>query len=176
MSKENKDVDVKTPFVNFKELFDCAKYGSVERSIIAILQEYSSKVSSGQNFPMGAIVVLGDFYSQPVVSGMVQMKPNENPVKRFITVYDEESYDLLVEFSKPPYDGAVVVDRSGQIIGAGIYLVVDNPIIKTPPDCGTRHKAAASFSLRKDVQCVVTLSEETNTVRVWRDGRDFPAH
>lgn len=120
---------------------------------------------------LGAIVVFGDFLKDDcVVDGIVQMKPKENPVDEFLTIDSAGSVRFMVKFSSAPYDGAIIVDRSGQIIGAGVYLVVENPTIEIPDGCGTRHKAAASFSLRDDVISVLTISEETGIMRRWTNG------
>lgn len=160
------------PYVDFSMQFSLAKHEEkVEQTIFEILVSLAASVAASDIRPLGAIVVLGDFEKQPKVSGMVQMKPKQNPIESLRTVDSDSAAHWIREFSEPPYDGAVVVDRSGQIVGAGVYLVIDNPTLATPDDCGTRHKAAASFSLRNDVISVLTISEETNTVRVWKDGK-----
>lgn len=160
------------PYVDFSMQFSFAKNDEkFERTIFEILKDLAKAVAAGVEAPLGALVVLGDFEKEPRVDGMVQMKPKQNPIEALRMADTEAGKQCIIEYSRPPYDGAVVVDRSGQIIGAGIYLVVDSPMLDTPEDCGTRHKAAASFSLRNDVIGVLTLSEETNTVRVWKDGK-----
>ncbi len=144
----------------------------VESSIFEWLKIIAKDVVEDKANPIGAIIVLGDFEMHgPCVDGMVQMKPKQNPVESLVMIDTDDGDNLIREYSKSPYDGAIVVHRSGQILGAGIYLVVDNPMLETPDDCGTRHKAAASFSERNDVISVLTLSEETNTVRLWKDGK-----
>ena len=45
------------------------------------------------------------------------------------------------------------------------------PDVAVPEGCATRHVAAASTSLRKDVEAVITLSEEKNVARVFRNGK-----
>ena len=144
----------------------------VESNIFEWLKVIANKVAEDNLSPLGALVVFGDFEkNNAIVDGMVQMKPKQNPIESYISVNGVDIEEHMVEFSVAPYDGAIIVNRSGQVIGAGIYLVVDNPMLDMPDDCGTRHKAAASFSERNDVISVLTLSEETNTVRVWKDGK-----
>jgi len=144
----------------------------VESSIFEWLKIIANEVAEEKLSPLGALIVLGDFEQNDAkIEGMVQMKPKQNPIESYIIIDGEDSKEHIVEFSTVPFDGAIIVNRSGQIIGAGIYLVVDNPLLDMPDDCGTRHKAAASFSERNDVISVLTLSEETNTVRVWKDGK-----
>lgn len=144
----------------------------VEQGIFDCLTGIATNVETGECKPLGALIVLGDFEKfGPQVSGMVQMKPKQNPVESLIMINSEDSVHYIMEYSVSPYDGAIVINSSGQILGAGVYLVVDNPLLETPDDCGTRHKAAASFSERNDVISVLTLSEETNTVRLWKQGK-----
>ena len=143
-----------------------------EEHIFNVLSDIAGDIADGNMSSMGAIIVLGDFSeNRDCVSGIVQMKPKENPIQTFMLVNSEDGIDAITKFSKPPYDGAIIVDRTGQVIGAGVYLVVDHPMLSIPEGCGTRHKAAASFSLRNDVIAVLTLSEESNTIRVWKSGK-----
>lgn len=144
----------------------------IESSILEWLKLIAKDVVDEKVDPIGAIVVLGDFEGHGSrVDGMVQMKPKQNPVESLVMIDTDIGDEVIKRYSCSPYDGAIVVHRSGQVLGAGIYLVIDNPMLETPDDCGTRHKAAASFSERNDVISVLTLSEETNAVRLWKDGK-----
>ena len=159
------------PSVDFSRQFELANENT-EDNILRVLTDIAKSIADGNMPNLGAIVVLGDFsQSKEDVRGLVQMKPKENPIQSFTLVDSEDGTDAIVKFSQQPYDGAVVVDRTGQIIGAGVYLVVEHPTLIIPNGCGTRHKAAASFSLRNDVIAVLTLSEESHTIRVWKDGK-----
>jgi len=161
------------PHVDFSMQFNFAKNSEkVEEKIFNILKNIVDQIAQSKLESLGALIVFGDFETHgPVVQGMVQMKPKQNPIESLKMIDTSHGIDCLIEYSQAPYDGAVVVDRTGQIIGAGIYLVVDDPLLDTPEDCGTRHKAAASFSKRNDVISVLTLSEETNVARIWKDGK-----
>ena len=161
------------PFVDFSLQFGLAKNNEkIERCIFESLQEIAHAVCEGKASKLGALIVIGDFEKfGPQIKGMVQMKPKQNPVEKLMMLDEEHGPSIIRDLSGTGFDGAVVVDRTGQVIGAGIYLVIDDPMLDTPEDCGTRHKAAASFSKREDVISVLTLSEETNTVRVWQAGK-----
>ena len=149
----------------------------IEDSIFRWLDMIASEVADDKQDPIGSIIVLGDFEKfGPKVDGMVQMKPKQNPIESYMPVDREDGGGWIKEFSPSPYDGAIIVNKTGQIVGAGVYLVVDNPTLDVPDDCGTRHKAAASFSLRNDIISVLTISEETNTVRMWKDGQVEKTH
>lgn len=161
------------PYVDFSLQFNLAKNNEkIERCIFESLRDVAKSVAEGKSTKLGALIVLGDFEKfGPRTKGMVQMKPKQNPVESLIMLENENGPSIIREFSGTGFDGAMIVDKTGQIIGAGVYLVIDQPMLETPEDCGTRHKAAASFSKRADVISVLTLSEETNTVRIWQDGK-----
>jgi len=170
---ENKVVTKDPPSVDFSLQLSLDKNSEhVESSAFEWLKIIAKEVHGGKQDSLGALIVVGEFEKfGPRVQGMLQMKPKQNPIESMKMIDSEDSGTHIKDFSEPPYDGAIVVNSTGQIVGAGIYLVIDNPTLDTPEDCGTRHKAAASFSLRNDVIGVLTLSEETNIVRVWKDGR-----
>jgi len=147
------------------------KYRKIERNIFDILRIIASRVAAGSAQKMGAIVVFGDFKSCHT-KGLVQMKPKQNPITSPIMIDTSEGAEAIEIFSRHPYDGAIVVNGDGEIIAAGIYLIVEHPNIDIPDGCGTRHKSAASFSLHNYVNSVLTLSEESNIVRLWRDGTE----
>lgn len=160
------------PYIDFSLQLSLDKNSEhVESSIFESLKVIAQEVSENAIEAVGALVVLGDFEDDGIVHGMVQMKPKQNPIESYIVVDSELGQDYIMKYSSPPYDGAIVVNRTGQIIGVGVYLIVDNPLLDMPDDCGTRHKAAASFSEKESVISVLTLSEETNTVRVWKNGK-----
>ena len=155
----------KKPNIDFSQQSKLANYNLAEQKLIHQLRMMMKKSNTG------AIVVFGDFLKGDcVVDGIVQMKPKDNPIDELLTVDISDSVDFMIRFSSTPYDGAIVVDKSGQFIGAGVYLVVENPTVEIPDGCGTRHKAAASFSLRDEVVSVLTISEETGIMRRWADG------
>jgi len=156
------------PAIDFTSQLNLANSKDVEEKILDILKKIAK---DGKN-STGAIIVLGTWLvSNPIAKGMLQLKPSENPIDKFITVNSIENVDMLLHFSSSPFDGAIVINTSGQILGAGVYLIVEHPMVEIPEGCGTRHKAAASFSLRDDVVSVLTLSEESKIIRVWKDGQ-----
>ena len=148
-------------------------YNKTEEKITDILKEIARETTYNKTFA-GALIVLGSW--SPIVKGMVQLKPPVNPINQFLTINLPnlvDNIDLIKSLLVSSFDGAIIIiiDSSGQILGAGVYLIVDNPLVKIPEGCGTRHKSAASFSLREDVKAVFTLSEETNIIRVWKNGK-----
>lgn len=160
----------KETFSDFSFQFSAAReFKKVEKKIFNLLCSIS-KDSFKDKKRHGLLVVLGSFdvAKDYVVYGMRQI--GVNPVQKYTNIaINSFEKDIKSLFSKD-YDGAIIINRNGQVIGARIYLTVNDPSLEVPGGCGTRHITAASFSKRDDVISVSTLSEETNIVRVWKDG------
>lgn len=140
----------------------------ITREVFRLISE-SADALHDKGLKRGALIVIGRFASMGQVKGAVP--PKTNPFEgRYISAGDKAFQHMLLH-DEALEDGAVVVDTSGQVLGGRIYLLVDHPEVKVPEGCFARHKAAASTSLRRDVESVITLSEEKNVARVFRDGR-----
>tara|TARA_B100000131_G_scaffold320534_1_gene368900 strand:+ start:2891 stop:3517 length:627 start_codon:yes stop_codon:yes gene_type:complete len=158
------------PSVDFSFQFNTAKeYEKVEKKIFSYICEIADECSTNRT-KRGVISVVGRFDSSKdhIVSGMRQI--GKNPIQKYLNYSIGPHKKEIMSMMRENLDGAFVVNRNGQLLGAGIYLTVDNPSFEIPDGSGTRHITAASFSAREDVQSIVTLSEETNTVRLWKDG------
>ena len=103
-----------------------------------------------------------------IVEGMRQI--GVNPIQKFLSFGYGNFQSEIEKLLKENYDGAFVVNLTGQILGAKIYLSVDYPSLEVPEGSGTRHITAASFSKKDNIIGVYTLSEENLTVRKWKDG------
>ena len=167
MSKEEVQVAAdaarKVTSADFSFQFSAAReHQKVEKKVFNILCEIS-KEDKKRSTKLGILVVFGifDTSKEYVVSGMRQIGINPSSPS-----FKDDVSDLFRDGS----DGAIVINRNGQIIGSKVYLIVDNPSLEVPDGCGTRHISAASFSERDDVIAVFTLSEETSVVRTWKDG------
>jgi DNA integrity scanning protein DisA with diadenylate cyclase activity len=127
----------------------------------------------------GALIVIGRFASIGQVKGARQLPlpgGTPNPFEgQYLSAGDKVFQRMLLQ-DEILGDGAVVVDASGQVLGGRLYLLIDHPELEIPEGCATRHLAAASTSLRRDVESVITLSEETNVARVFRNGRVTRTH
>ena len=171
MSIEKESTDnVKAPAIDFSLQFSAAReYQKVEKKIFSLLCDISKECYGGKN-KIGILVVFGifDTASGYVVKDMRQI--GLNPIQKYLNVSSQSFEKEIKKLFREGLDGAIVVNRNGQIIGSRAYLIVDNPSLEVPEGCGTRHITAASFSIRKDVISVFTLSEETSTVRIWKDG------
>jgi DNA integrity scanning protein DisA with diadenylate cyclase activity len=68
------------------------------------------------------------------------------------------------------YDGAVLIDRTGQLLGARVYVEVTKPNIDHEVQ-GTRHLAAVSGSTLEEVISTIALSQTTNKVTMYKKGK-----
>lgn len=162
---------IKTSCVDFSFQFSSAReFQKVEKKIYNNLIEIS-KNSYKTGLKIGCLIVCGyfDLYRDHSVPGMRQI--GLNPVQKYLNITLPLFEKDFVSMIKDNQDGSIVINRDGQILGSKIYLTVDNPVLDVPEGCGTRHITAASFSIRKDVMAVFTLSEETFLVRTWKNGQ-----
>lgn len=158
------------PSVDFGFQFSAEReYNKVEKKIFTQISKISDYCHSAKK-SMGLIVVLGTFDNNEnhIVYGMRQI--GINPIQKYLNICSTNFKDEVTKLFKQNYDGAIIVNRSGQILGARIYLSVDKPSLEVPDGCGTRHITAASVSTRDGIIAVFTLSEESLVVRTWKSG------
>jgi DNA integrity scanning protein DisA with diadenylate cyclase activity len=163
------EVARKTTSADFSFQFSAAReHQKVEKKIFNMLCEISKENKDRQK-KLGILVVFGifDVAKDYIVSGMRQI--GINPIQKYIDISSTSFKKDIQTLFREEADGAIIVNRNGQIIGSRVYLIVDNPALEVPDGCGTRHISAASFSIRDDVIAVFTLSEETSVVRTWKD-------
>jgi hypothetical protein len=160
------------PFIDIKEQAalgaEVPPARDVAREVFGMLSE-TANVLRDRGQKRGALIVIGDFASIGSVKGAIP--PKENPFEGLFLSAGDKAFQRMLLQDPALEDGAVVVDKSGQVLGGRIYLLVDNPLVIVPEGCFARHRAAASASLRKDVEAVITLSEEQNIARVFRNGK-----
>ena len=164
------DTSRKASSADFSFQFNATKeYLKVEREIFNVLCTISKESKAKLN-SLGILVVLGVFDSvnDHVISGMRQI--GINPIQKYINICDKSFKKDVATIFREGADGAIIINRSGQIIGTRVYLVVDDSSLDVPDGCGTRHISAASFSTRDDVIAAFTLSEESSIVRNWKNG------
>lgn len=172
----------KKPSVDVKEQAALGAEVPPQRDItreVFELMKQSADALLERGVKRGAILVIGRFASMGAVRGARQLsfpggKPN--PFEgQYVSASDKAFQRMLLQ-DEALEDGAVIVDASGQVLAGRILLVVDHPEVDVPDGCATRHVAAASTSLRRDVEAVITLSEEKNVARVFRDGKVVEAY
>ena len=158
------------PQADFSFQFSAQReYLKVEKKIFNTLVEISKKNFSEKK-TCGALIVWGNFNlcENHIIEGMRQI--GINPIQKFLSFGYANFESEITKLIEENLDGAFVVNLNGQVLGARIYLSVEHPSLEVPEGCGTRHITAASFSKRKDIMGVFSLSEENLTVRKWKDG------
>ena len=168
--QENSNIMNSAVSTDFSFQFNIARESQkVEKKIFNLLCDISSSFYK-DNKKIGILVVLGVFDTPKdfVINGMRQI--GVNPIQKYLNIATMHSSEDIRNLFEGGHDGAIVINRNGQIIGSKIYLTVDTPSSEVPEGCGTRHISAASFSHRDDVISVFTLSEETYVVRAWKEG------
>ncbi|MHC5056072.1 MAG: diadenylate cyclase [Planctomycetota bacterium] len=173
MAKDKEEIRPKSkPFIDIKEQAalgaEVPPARDVAREVFGMMSE-TANVLREKGQKRGALIVIGDFASIGSVKGAIP--PRVNPFEGLFLSAGDKAFQKMLLQSPALEDGAVVVDKSGQVLGGRIYLLVDNPLVDVPEGCFARHRAAASASLRKDVEAVITLSEEKNVARVFRNGK-----
>lgn len=163
----NEEKGPSAPTVDFSYQFNIGRE-KVEKKIFEYLCNLSNNLYKTKK-QIGVLVVLGCFDSDPIVMGMRKLENNK--VEKYINVAFGQFEAEVVKLFETGDDGAIVINQNGQVLGTGVYLVVDNPTLDIPEGTGTRHISAASFSTREDILATFTLSEETLTVRMWKDGQ-----
>jgi DNA integrity scanning protein DisA with diadenylate cyclase activity len=163
----------KTSMADFSFQFNAAReFLKVEKKIFNALCDIAKENKAKKVTPksLGILVVLGVFDGENDhhITGLRQI--GINPIQKYINICDKAFDKDVASILREGQDGAILVNRNGQIIGSRIYLVVDDSSLDVPEGCGTRHISAASFSTREDVIATFTLSEETSIVRNWKNG------
>tara|TARA_A100001011_G_scaffold400058_1_gene512027 strand:+ start:2435 stop:3019 length:585 start_codon:yes stop_codon:yes gene_type:complete len=169
-SIDHRIVEVR-PSVDFSFQFNAAKeHDKIEKRIFSLLKNISKQTSKLKTKKVGCLIVFGNFEAAEnhVVFGMRTI--SKNPIQKYMNISASSNEKEIISLFKENLDGAIIINKNGQILGANIYLIVDNPSLDIPDGSGTRHISAASFSTKEDIRAVFTLSEETSVVRVWKNG------
>lgn len=164
MNEEQAVVAKTSPKVDFSYQFNVIRE-KVEKKIFSLMCDISKKLLKEKK-SIGILVVLGTF---GVTTEGMRLFGKQSIEKYINVIYPSSEADISKLFESGD-DGAIIINRGGEVLGSGIYLMVDDPTLDIPEGTGTRHISAASFSQREDVLASFTLSEETLSVRLWKNG------
>ncbi|MDR1458313.1 MAG: diadenylate cyclase [Puniceicoccales bacterium] len=135
--------------------------------LLAIVGDISVEGREGK--PVGCLFVLGDiekirpFTKQLVLNPFFGYKEEERNILNPFMV------ETVKEFST--IDGAFIVRGDGVIESAGTMIQApNNHNVQMPGGLGTRHAAAAIISLISE-SIAITVSESTNQITLFRDGK-----
>jgi len=140
----------------------------LEKRMFQLLKEITdadSKIDKAR----GGLIVIGEFVCYDYkIPGMRQI--GTNPLAGVnLNLNDrgiKEDFEKLLD-----QDGAVIIDTTGQIMAAQVYLQVDRVDAQVEEGCSTRHISASSFSMNPHIVACFTMSEETGKVRVYQEGQ-----
>lgn len=118
--------------------------------------------------PLGALFVLGDTAAVMKYADQLVLNPFQGYPDEGRNILDSRIVESVKEFCA--IDGAFVIRSDGVVMTAGAYLRPPVPGEELPPGLGARHAVAASMSASTNA-IVVTLSESTGTVRIFKGGR-----
>ncbi len=140
----------------------------LEKKIFDLLTD-AAKIDMQTSMHRGALIVLGEFVRYDYkIPGMRQFK--SNPIEGSALFLADKGIGTKLKdlFDQ---DGAILIDATGQILAARVYLQVDNASVAVDEECSTRHLSAASFSQSPHIVACFTLSEETGKVRHYVGGK-----
>ncbi|MFH1455631.1 MAG: DNA integrity scanning protein DisA nucleotide-binding domain protein [archaeon] len=118
----------------------------------------------------GLLIALGDYFQGVPAARQLGINSLQD---RLLTVFQDDFQETLESLMRPDstyHDGAIIVDRTGQVLGASVYLEVEHPNREIDEGCSTRHLAANSYSMRPETIRTYTVSEETGKVRIYFSG------
>lgn len=120
-----------------------------------------------EGLPAGALLILGD--SNRVINNTSESvrNPLEGCSKDDLNIKDEDNWNTIKEFSM--LDGALVLDKFGNPIAAGRYVMFNNGnegLIEE--GLGGRHLAASSITNQTRAIAIVASSE--GAIRIYKDG------
>ena len=118
--------------------------------------------------PLGALFVLGDTDAVMKYADQLVLNPFQGYSEEVRNILDPGVMESVKEFCA--IDGAFIIRSDGVVLTAGAFLRPRVPGEVLSPGLGARHAVAASMSASTDA-ILVTLSESTGTVRIFKGGR-----
>lgn len=116
--------------------------------LFALASEVAKRWHKEKRF-IGALIVVGNFRRANGcrAPGMRQLGLH-NPLEgRFVTADSAEFAEMLYYADGTFGDGAVVIDTTGQVLGASAYVIVDHPEAEIPDEAGS-HATLPHLPLR----------------------------
>jgi diadenylate cyclase len=166
-------------FLEVGEEYEMFGAGPIEEIGVHIIPEVFERVldiavdlgaEGREGRPVGTSFVIGDTdnvlaHSTPLVLNPFKGYPEEER-----NILDPNLTETIKEFAS--IDGAFVIRGDGLVEAAGIYLKPTISGEKLPWGLGARHASAAGMTATTSA-VVITVSESTGTVTVFREGKIF---
>ncbi|MEF8788305.1 MAG: diadenylate cyclase [Planctomycetota bacterium] len=118
--------------------------------------------------PVGAIFVVGDTEAVQNYSKQLILNPFRGYSADQRNLLDPGLAETVKELAT--LDGAFIISGDGEVVSAGTYLRASTGDEELPAGLGARHAAAAGISASTNA-IVLTVSESTGCVRVWKEGK-----
>lgn len=118
--------------------------------------------------PIGTIFVIGDSEAVRSLTQQLIINPFRGYAEEERNILDPRLTETIKELAA--IDGAFIIREDGVVLSAGTYLKPGLAGEALPTGLGARHAAANSLSASTRA-IVLTVSESTGMVRVFRDGR-----
>ncbi|MDR0351687.1 MAG: diadenylate cyclase [Puniceicoccales bacterium] len=135
--------------------------------LLAIVGDISVEGREGK--PVGCLFVLGDIEKIKPFTKQLVLNPFFGYKEEERNILNPFMAETVKEFST--IDGAFIVRGDGVIESAGTLIQApNNHNIQMPSGLGTRHAAAAIISLVSE-SIAITVSESTNQITLFRDGK-----
>ncbi|MFW6195892.1 MAG: DNA integrity scanning protein DisA nucleotide-binding domain protein [Thermoplasmatota archaeon] len=151
--------------VNLKEEVE----GRIDLDVLESAFNVSANIvrEGKEGLPAGALLILGD--SNKVINNTSESvrNPLEGCAKDDLNIKNEDNWNTIKEFSM--LDGALVLDKFGNPIAAGRYVMFNNGnegLIEE--GLGGRHLAASSITNQTRAIAIVASSE--GAIRIYKDG------
>ena len=134
--------------------------------VLEIVLELAYQGREGKS--VGAIFVIGDEKEVAKYTDQLIINPFRGYHEDERNILDPRLSEAVKTLAT--IDGAFIVRGDGTILSAGTYLRPALAGEALPQGLGARHAAACSVSASTDA-IVITVSESTGTVRMFKDGR-----
>lgn len=138
----------------------------VFQRVLTLLLELAHEGREGKS--IGTLFVLGDQREVMKYCQQNIINPFKGYPEKQRNILDENMRETIKEFAY--IDGAFVVKGNGTIVSAGTTLMPAALADPLPAGLGTRHATAAAITANTK-SVALTLSESTQTIRIWRRGR-----
>ncbi len=138
----------------------------VFQRVLTLLLELAHEGREGKS--IGTLFVLGDHREVQKYCQQNIINPFKGYPEKQRNILDESMRETVKEFSY--IDGAFVVKGNGTIVSAGTTLMPAVMSESLPAGLGTRHATAAAITAATK-SVALTLSESSQTIRIWRRGR-----
>jgi len=120
-----------------------------------------------EGFPAGALFIMGDMNKVLNNTTDSLRNPLKGSAQDELNIKDKANWNTIKEFSM--LDGAVVLDKFGNPVAAGRYVMFKDGFEREIEDgLGGRHLAASYISRNTDAVSLVVSSE--GIIRIYKDG------